>query len=290
MASQTTEPGILAYTNYLDEALTQLVPAATDFGLRFIGAVVILIIGFTLAGWAARATRGLMDRSARVDPTLKPFLGSIVRYSILITTLVTVLGVFGVPMASLIAVLGAAGLAVGLALQGTLSNVAAGVMLLTLRPFKINDFVEVAGRTGSVHQIGLFTTELVTPDNLFISLPNSSVWGATIINFTRMATRRIDLTVGIDYADDIDRAMDVVREALIEDDRVLADPAPQVGVKSLSESSVNLFVRAFVATGDWWPASCDLQKSIKQRFDRAGITIPFPQTTVHLRSSDMRPS
>lgn len=268
-----------------DEALKKFFSGTLDFAGDFVAAIIVLIIGFTIAGWAARATRNVLDRAKQVDPTLKPFLGSVVRYVVIITTLVTVLGVFGVPMASLIAVLGAAGIAIGLALQGTLSNVAAGVMLLTLRPFRINDFVELAGHMGTVRQIGLFTSELVTLDNLFVSLPNSSVWGATIINYTRMPTRRIDLTFGIDYSDDIDAAMDVIRQALNEDARVLSEPAPQIGVKDLGNSSVDLFVRAFTATDDWWPTLCDLRKGIKQRFDRAGITIPFPQRTVHLRQT-----
>ncbi|MFP3944606.1 MAG: mechanosensitive ion channel family protein [Alphaproteobacteria bacterium] len=274
-------------TKFANEAASQFLAGALDFAGAFVGAIVILILGFAIAGWAGRATRRLLDRSARVDSTLKPFLTSIVRYIIIVVTLVTVLGVFGVPMASLIAVLGAAGLAIGLALQGTLSNVAAGVMLLTLRPFRIDDFVKLAGEMGTVTQIGLFTTELVTLDNLFISLPNSSVWGSTIVNYTRMPTRRVDLTVSIDYSDDIDRAMRVIREAFEADSRVLSDPEPQIAVKALGNSSVDLFARGFTATPDWWPATCDLLKDIKERFDRAGITIPYPQTTLHLRASEL---
>lgn len=270
-------------SQYTSEALSQFLAVAIDFAGAFVAAVLILVLGFAVAAWAGRATRRLLERAARVESTLKPFLISLVRYVIIVVTLVTVLGVFGVPMASLIAVLGAAGLAIGLALQGTLSNVAAGVMLLSLRPFKLGDFVKLAGEMGTVSQIGLFTTELVTLDNLFVSLPNSSVWGSTIVNYTRMPTRRIDLTVGIDYSDDVDKAMDVIRQAFEADPRVLSDPEPQIGVKALGQSSVDLFARAFAANADWHPTSCDLLKDIKQRFDRAGITIPFPQATMHLR-------
>ncbi len=270
-------------SNYTSEIWSQFLSATVSLAGAFVSAVIVLVLGFIIASWAGRTTGRLLERTGRVEPTLKPFLVSVVRYVVIVTTLVTVLGVFGVPMASLIAVLGAAGLAVGLALQGTLSNVAAGVMLLTLRPFRLNDFVKLAGETGKVTQIGFFTTELVTLDNLFVSLPNSSVWGSTIVNYTRMPTRRIDLTVGIDYSDDIDRAIDVLRQALDAEPRVLRDPEPQVGVKGLSQSSVDLFVRAFAPTADWYPVSCDLLKDIKQRFDQAGITIPFPQATLRLR-------
>jgi small conductance mechanosensitive channel len=270
----------------MEKALGQFLTGAMDFAGAFLAAIVLVVIGFVAAAWIGRSLRKLLDRARKIDPTLKPFLVSIARYTVLTITFVTVLGVFGVPMASLIAFLGAAGLAVGLALQGTLSNVAAGVMLLALRPFKIGDFVEVAGQSGTVRQIGLFTTELTTLDNLFVSLPNSGVWGAVIINYNRMPTRRLALTVGIDYGDDIDRALDVARSVLNEDTRVLADPAPQLGVKALGESSVDLFIYAHTATPDWWPTLCDLQKNLKKRFDDAGLSIPFPQRMVHVRHMD----
>lgn len=252
------------------------------WGLDLLGAVAILVAGWTVAGWAARAVRRAFDRMPKVDGTLKPLLASIARYGILLVTVMAVLARFGVQTTSIVAVLGAAGLAVGLALQGTLANVAAGAMLLFLRPFRVEDYVEVGGREGTVLQIGLFTTDLVTPDNLFVSLPNSSVWGNAIVNFTRMPSRRVDLTVGIDYGDDVDRALAVAMEVLKADPRVLADPPPQVAVRALGESSVDLVVRGFVRTADYWDARFDLQRLIKRRFDAEGITIPFPQRVLHL--------
>ena len=188
----------------------------------------------------------------------------------------------GIETTSLIAVFGAAGLAIGLALQGTLSNVAAGVMLLIFRPFKVGDFVEAGGTAGTVKGITLFVSELATPDNVQILVPNSQVWGTIVKNYSHHETRRVDLVMGIDYADDIDKAQTVVERVVKADSRVLADPAPMVVVGNLGESSVDLTIRVWCQSGDYWPLKFDLTKTLKQEFDKEQLSIPFPQQTVHM--------
>jgi small conductance mechanosensitive channel len=260
----------------------QAVSLITAYGMNVIGAIVMLIVGWIAAGWASRATGKALARTDKVDETLGQFFTSSVRYLVLIITGLAVLSQFGVQTASLITVLGAAGLAVGLALQGTLSNVAAGVMLLLFRPFKIGDFVEVAGHAGTVGAITLFTTEMATPDNVHIVVPNASVWGAAVKNYSHHDTRRVDLTVGIAYEDDIDQAFAVISGIVENDERVLAEPAPMVAVTELADSSVNLVVRVWCQAGDYWPTKFDLTKTFKERLDKEGISIPYPQRTVHI--------
>ena len=218
----------------------------TTYGLDVLGAIIILVIGWIIAGWAAKATRSASDRAKWMDETLKPLASSLVRYLVLIITIVAVLNQFGVQTTSVIAVLGAAGLAIGLALQGTLSNVAAGVMILVLRPFKIGDYIEAGGKAGSVKEVGLFGTELATPDNVFISVPNSAIVGGAIANFSHHGTRRIDIVVGIGYGADIDQAFTVLRDLADGDARVLKDPEVHLSVRELADSSVNLGLRFWV--------------------------------------------
>lgn len=196
------------------------------FGVHLVSAIIILAVGWWLAGRLGGFAGNIIDRSERLDDTLKPLASGSVRYLILAVTILAVLNRFGVETTSIVAMLGAAGLAIGLALQGTLSNVAAGVMLLVLRPFNIGDGIEVAGKSGTVKRIGLFTVEIASWDNIWTSLPNSAVWGAAIINYSRNPTRRIDLTIGIDYGDDVDQALAIALEELTADERILADPAP----------------------------------------------------------------
>lgn len=266
----------------LEGVQTFLTKTLVEFGINLAIAIAIALVGWWSAGWVARTVTRLLDRSERFDATLKPLAATIARQVVLVVTLLMVLGRFGVETASIIAILGAAGLAVGLALQGTLSNVASGVMLLVLRPFGVGDSIEVAGKSGIVRQIGLFTVELNSFDNLYISLPNSKVWNEPIINFSRNPTRRIDLVIGIDYGDDMDRAIALVNEVLAAQENVLAEPAPMVAVKALGESSVDLVVRGHANSGIYWPTVFALQKAIKQTFDAEGIQIPFPQRTLHL--------
>lgn len=258
----------------------------TTYGLSVIGAILILIIGLWLAGRIGAWVRRASTRSGKVDETLGIFFGNLARYTVLAFTIIAVLNQFGVQTASLIAILGAAGLAIGLALQGTLSNVAAGVMLLMFRPFKVGDVVDTAGHMGAVKAVGLFVTELATPDNVQILIPNAQVWGAAVLNYSGHDTRRVDLLIGIGYEDSIDPAMAAVTETIEADSRVLKDPATMVAVAELGDSSVNLVIRFWCNAPDYWGLKFDMTKAIKERFDRDGISIPYPQTDVHLIGSD----
>ncbi|OJU13405.1 MAG: hypothetical protein BGN85_06225 [Alphaproteobacteria bacterium 64-11] len=247
-------------------------------------AVLILAVGWTIAHWLSGWLRKVLVRSHHIDETIKPLLVKSVNYVVLAITLVAVLSQFGVQTTSVIALLGAAGLAIGLALQGALSNVASGVMLLVLRPFRVGDYVVVAGNTGgTVREIGLFNTVLITPDMVYIAVPNSQIFGGAITNYTREETRRINIVVGIDYEDDIDKAQAILLDIMDSDERVLKVPAPVAPVNELASSSVNLIARCFVPNTLYWDIFFDMQKAIKMRFDEAGITIPFPQQTGSIR-------
>jgi small conductance mechanosensitive channel len=211
-----------------------------------------------------------------------PVLSKVTKIFVLIVTLLAVLGQFGVETTSIVAVLGASALAIGLALQGTLSNVASGVMLLTLRPFSVGDAVSIAGTSGVVDSIGLFTTEMHSFDNIGISIPNSKVWGSEIRNMNRFDTRRVDMQVGIGYEDNMDKAMKVIKEVLDSDDRVLSEPEPLIAIAELGDSAVVINVRPWAKTSDVWPLRFDFTKKVKERFDEEDISFPFPQRDVHL--------
>ena len=265
----------------------EILRLVTSYGFDFVGAIIILIVGWMLAGWARRGTLKLADRAEWIDPTLKPLLGSLVRYAVLIFTLIAVLGQFGIETTSIIAVLGAAGLAVGLALQGTLSNVASGVMILVLRPFKVGDYVETGGVGGTVKEVGLFRVELATLDNLYLSVPNSQAFNSVITNYSRHDTRRIDLIIGIGYSSDIEKAMDVLVKLAEADERVLGDPEPQVTVRALGESSVDVGLRFWVDASNYWGVITDTRKSVKLALDNAGIEIPFPHRVVEVKTGSL---
>ena len=265
----------------------EILRLVTSYGFDFVGAIIILIVGWMLAGWARRGTLKLADRAEWIDPTLKPLLGSLVRYAVLIFTLIAVLGQFGIETTSIIAVLGAAGLAVGLALQGTLSNVASGVMILVLRPFKVGDYVETGGVGGTVKEVGLFRVELATLDNLYLSVPNSQAFNSVITNYSRHDTRRIDLIIGIGYSSDIEKAMDVLVKLAEADERVLGDPEPQVTVRALGESSVDVGLRFWVDASNYWGVITDTRKSVKLALDNAGIEIPFPHRVVEVKNGSL---
>lgn len=258
-----------------------LLPLIIEHGLNIVGAVLILILGFWIAGRARAFTVKALDKPLNSDEMLKGFFGSIVRYLVIIATVLAVLGQFGVETTSLIAVLGAASLAIGLALQGTLSNVAAGVMLLVFRPFSVGHFVELNGMSGTVKELTLFTTELATGDNVQIILPNSSVWGAPLKNYSAHPTRRVDMVYGIAYDADIDKAMSIIKAAIAADDRCHKAPEPLVVVGNLGDSSVDLTTRVWCAAGDYWGVKFDLTKKIKEAFDAEGVDIPFPTRTVY---------
>ena len=257
----------------------QTLTLATEYGLNFVAALITVIIGI----WASRRLSGLLRNwltgSSRIDQTLTPILAALVRYAILTLTVVVTLGNFGVETTSIIAVLGAAGLAIGLALQGTLSNVAAGLMILFLRPFKIGDWVEAAGVSGSVREIGLFTTTIDTFDNVYTSVPNSAIWTSTIINHARYGTRRMDLDIGISYDADLDEAEAALME-LAADPRVLTDPEPRFLVVSYGDSAINVRLRAYAEYDDFFDLYWDLNRRLKGVLDARGIDIPFPQRVV----------
>lgn len=270
----------------MEETLTEysetLAPMVIEYGMGVIGAILILIIGWIIAGWAAKKVRMKGEKSEKVDDTLVPILAKITKISILIITLLAVLSQFGVETTSIVAVLGASALAVGLALQGTLSNVAAGVMLLILRPFKIGDAVDIGGTMGVVDEISLFTTEMHSFDNIGITMPNSRVWGNEIKNLNRFDTRRVDMEFGIDYSDDMDKAMKIIKEILDEDERILKNPEPLIAVSNLGDSSVDIRVRPWTESSNVWPLRYDLTKKVKERFDEEDISFPFPQRDVHM--------
>ncbi len=269
----------------ISSAVETIVPLVTEYGLQIVGAVLTLIVGWIIAGWVQKVTVNGLKRIPKMDVTLVPFLATIVRYGVLIVVIVAVLNQFGVATTSIIALLGAAGLAIGLALQGTLSNIAAGVMLLMLRPFKIDEYVDAGGIGGTVVQIGLFTTEFLTADGIYLVAPNSSIWNQPIINYSRNPTRRLNLVIGISYDDDLEGASNVLMALMTGDDRVHSDPEPQVLVDALADSSVNLKMRCWTDTSEFWGLQFDLNKQAKLVLEAAGYSIPFPQSDVHIISS-----
>ena len=259
------------------------------YALDVLGAVLLLIGGWMVAGWARRAVKRGLDRVDNMEATLKPFIASGARYAVLIFVLVAVMAQFGVQTTSIIAVLGAAGLAVGLALQGTLSNVAAGMMLLFIRPLKAGEYIAAGGMTGTVTEVGLFVTILTTFDGIYVTVPNSQLWDSAITNYSRLPTRMINFTVGIGYDDDVDHAQAVLRELVEGDERVLPYPAPQIIVTNLNSSSVDITIRCWLPRTEFWGYLWDLTKGVKLRLDGASIAIPYPQTDVHLFHAENRP-
>ncbi len=262
--------------------INTVLPLLVQYGLEILGAFVILLIGWTIAKWLGRRVYNFTTNTDKIDKTLAPIISKVVRTAVMIVTVLAVLNQFGVQTASIIAVLGAATLAIGLALQGTLSNVAAGVMLLSFRPFQIDDFISVGGNMGVVTEIGLFTTKFRTADGIAVIIPNSRIWGNEITNFSKNDTRRLDVIVGISYSDDMDKAIAIVKEILNNDPRVLKEPEAIVVISELGDSSVNVMARPWSNRADFWQLKWDLNKKIKEEFDAKGISIPFPQRDVHL--------
>jgi small conductance mechanosensitive channel len=270
--------------NQANEVVHQIIQVATTYGIDIVGAVAILIIGWIAAGWAGRATGKALTRTNKVDVMLQRFFANLVRYSVIVFTGLATLQQFGVQTTSLLAVLGAAGLAIGLALQGTLSNVTAGVMLLIFRPFKIGDFIEAGSNSRTVSDLTLFTTELRTADGVFIVVPNSQLSGTSLRNFSRNPTRRVQIVLGIDYGDDINLAIETAKQVVAGQSLALTNPEPQYVVGELADSSVNIYVRVWVKTADYWTVSFNLNKGLKEACDAVGITIPFPQRSLHIES------
>ena len=255
------------------------------FSTQLLAGILTLIIGFWLAGRAGRLIIESLNKIDRLDNTVVPLLGALVRYAGMTLTLVVALGKFGVETTSIIAVLGAAGLAIGLALQGTLSNVAAGLMLVFLRPFKIGDWIEAAGMSGSVREIGLFTTKIDTFDNVFISVPNSSIWSSSIVNHSRYKTRRLDLDIGIDYSSDLDKVEAAIM-SLTNDPRVLKNPEPRFIVVSYDDSAITVRLRVHSSYTDFFDLGHDLRRQLKTALDNHGIGIPFPTRVIHFHGTN----
>ena len=257
------------------------------FALNLAAAAAIFMIG----RWVARLISNLVGKAmlkAKVDRTLTDFVDSLVYAVLLIFVIIAALARLGIPMTSAIALVGAAGLAVGLALQGSLANFAAGMILIFFKPFKVGDFIEVGGAKGIVKQIQIFSTILDTPDNICVIIPNAKVTGDNIFNYTVNGTRRVDLVIGVSYEDDLKRAQEVISEVLASDERVLKDPASTVAVHELGDSSVNFVVRPWVKAVDYWDAYFDITTKIKLSLDANGISIPFPQRDVHIKGGSAK--
>jgi small conductance mechanosensitive channel len=251
------------------------------YGLRIVAAVIILLLGW----WVARIFRSAIQRmmeKRQADRTLVSFVSSLAYVAVWIFVFVAALSKLGVQTASIIAVVGAAGLAIALSLQGSLANLAAGIMLIALRPFKAGDYIEGGGAGGTVDQVRIFATRLISPDNKVITVPNSKMIGDNIVNYSVMDTRRMDLTFGAGYGDDVDTVKRLLQEIAEADSRILQDPAPKIALQELADSSVNFLFRVWVARDDYWDVYFDLPETVKKRFDAGGVSIPFPQTDVHI--------
>ncbi|MFC1867842.1 mechanosensitive ion channel family protein [Thermodesulfobacteriota bacterium] len=272
----------------MEGIITKIQELFALFGLKIIVTILIIVIG----QWVAKLVRNVLEKvlrsSSKVDNTLVDFLGNLTYVILLIFIIVAALGHLGVQTASLVALIGAAGLAVGLALQGSLANLAAGILLIVFRPFKVEDLIEAAGVTGVVEKIEIFTTQLKTMDNKTIIIPNAKLTGDNIINFTKKEIRRVDLVIGVSYDDNIDKVKEVIAEVLNADDRVLDDPPHKVAVYEMADNSVNFVVRPWVKTGDYWDVYFSVMENIKKRFDEESITIPFPQRDVHLYNENSK--
>lgn len=267
------------------EQLMAALPALlAAWGMSLLAAIVTLIFGFVVAGWLARMTMRGMRRFEKIDPLFHPLPGKVVRIAVIVFTLIAVLNRFGVATTSIIAMLGAAGLAVGLALQGTLSNVASGVMILLFRPFKIGDAVKIEGEVYVIDGIGFFMCKAHLPDGPKSFVPNSKIWGQTIVNLsvTDRDTRRIDESYGIAYDDDINKALDILKGVAAQEPRILKDPAPLIAVQSLGDNSVNILFRAWTARADWFDTKLALLKRCKEALEAGGCSIPFPQRDVRV--------
>ena len=277
-AAATVDPGMLSVPG---QVLLWLKLNVVEIA----GAFAVLVVGLLVAGILSRWVRNALTRSPRFEPTVANFLANVVKYALWALVIVTVLSQFGVETTSILAALGGMALAVGLALQGTLSNVASGVMILVQKPFKVGEGITAGSITGVVQEIGLFTTELKQFDGLFVMIPNSELWNQPIVNFNRHPIRRFELIVGIGYGDSMEKARAELLELAEGDERILDDPAPQAFVASLDDSAVSIGLRVWCATSDYLGLTWDLTEKVKARFDDAGITIPFPQREVTQRAA-----
>jgi len=264
-----------------EQLLGQVQELLAVYGLKVIAALAILFFGRIVAKWGRRIVERLMERG-KTDKIVIGFVGSIVYIGLMVFVVLAALGQVGIQTTSFIAIIGAAGLAIGLALQGSLANFASGFLLIIFRPFKVGDFVEAGGVAGSVESIQIFTTTLTTPDNKAIIVPNSNIYSGNIINYSTKETRRVDLVVGVSYDADLAQVKKILNEIAAEDERVMSDPAPVIAVSELADNSVNLVMRMWTKTSDYWGVHFDATEAVKLRLDAAGIGIPYPQRDVHL--------
>jgi small conductance mechanosensitive channel len=266
--------------NPLAFSTEKLIELVTLYGLRVLGAIAIFFIGRAVAKLLRNGIRRLLAKG-NVDETLSRFITSLSYIALLAFVVIASLNQLGVQTTSLIAVLGAAGLAVGLALQGSLSNFAAGVLLILFKPFKTGDYIEGGGTAGTVEEIQILTTQLATPDNKTVIVPNAKMLGDNIVNYSSKGTRRVDMVFGIGYGDDIDKAKSILQTIIDGDQRVMSDPEPMIVVSALADSSVNLAVRVWTLGSDYWGFYFDTMEAVKKAFDAENVTIPFPQRDVH---------
>lgn len=258
-----------------------LMTTGVEFGLNLVKAIALLIIGLWVLKWVNKGFAKLLNRKS-IDPSLQPFLKSLIKNVLRVLLIFSVLATLGVKMTSFVAVIGAAGLAIGLSLQGTLQNFAGGVIILTIRPFKVGDYIQAQGFEGTVSAIYIFNTVMHTIDNKRVVIPNGKLSNESVINYSAEKTRRVDMVFGIHYDDDIKKAKEILEKLIQEDPRVLPDPKYMINVAGLGDSSVNLNCRPWVKTEDYWDLYWDFQEKVKIAFDEAGITIPFPQRDVHM--------
>ncbi len=263
----------------------QLQVVGLEFGLKLIVAILIFMVGRTIARMLSNGLRKIM-KAKEVDQILESFIGSLVYWALLTFVIIAAINHVGIQTTSLIAIMGAAGLAVGLALQGSLSNFAAGVLIVLFRPYRVGDFVEAAGVSGAVVQVQILTTVLKTPDNKQVIVPNSEIMSSIITNYSANDTRRVDLTVGVSYDDDLDKVRETLNEIIAAEERVLSEPECVIAVSALGDSSVNFVVRPWVKTSDYWPVHFDLTETIKKRFDAEGLSFPYPQQDVHVHQAN----
>jgi small conductance mechanosensitive channel len=265
----------------MEELIAKIYELITVFGVKILAAVAVFIIG----RWVAKLMRRIVDKvmgKRSVDPTIGKFVANLTYIALLTFFILAALGLLGIQTTSFIAVIGAAGLAIGLALQGSLANFAAGFLLIIFRPYKVGDYIEGGGTAGTVEAIQLFTTQLASPDNKTIIVPNSKMTGDNIVNYSTKGTRRVDMVFGIGYEDDIDKARNIITEILSQDERILKDPPTNIAVSELADSSVNFIARPWVNAADYWNVYFETTEKVKKRFDAQGISIPYPQRDVHV--------
>lgn len=270
-AAPTTQPTMI----------DKVVDGLAQYSMQILAAIVILVVGLWLAKKIKVCFVSALNKK-EVDPTLIGFFSSTLHGGLVLFIVIAAIGKLGVQTTSFVAVIGAAGLAVGLALQGSLSNFASGVLLILFKPFKVGDFIKAGGEAGVVVEVGILTTEMKTPDNIKIILPNSAIMGGSITNVSAHPTRRVDMVVGVSYGDDLNKAKQIMEDLLAADERVLKDPAPTVAVSNLGDSSVDFVVRPWVNSADYWAVKFDFTQAVKEKFDAEGVSIPFPQRDVHL--------